>query len=63
MWPGLFFAFVLAALTARSYSELAAIFAEAGTGLGAGGGACPRHERVDRQVVYAQCRNGARGGC
>src|SRR6202011_6416591 len=32
MWPGLFFAFVLAFLTALSYSELAAIFPEAGTG-------------------------------
>src|SRR5579871_5446222 len=26
MWPGLFFAFILAALTALSYSELARIF-------------------------------------
>jgi amino acid transporter len=32
MWPGLFFAFVLAFLTALSYSELARIFPEAGTG-------------------------------
>jgi amino acid transporter len=32
MWPGLFFAFVLALLTALSYSELARIFPEAGTG-------------------------------
>jgi amino acid transporter len=32
MWPGLFFAFVLAFLTAMSYSELARIFPEAGTG-------------------------------
>jgi amino acid transporter len=32
MWPGLFFAFVLAFLTTMSYSELARIFPEAGTG-------------------------------